>query len=83
MSKMSDLAIEQEERTEDELILIKDFIDSVDIFYTQFLEVAFFLKVPASEKAAVTFVKRKLPLLTEAQIRFLMEEIMRGYREEL
>jgi len=41
------------------------------------------LKVPASEKAAVTFVKRKLPLLTEAQIRFLMEEIMREYREEL
>ena len=98
MSKMSDLAIEQEERTEEESILIEDFIDSVDIFYTQFLEIAFFLKVTVSyksfislfflkvttsEKMAISFVKRKLPLLTKEQIQFLIEELTKEYRENL
>tara|TARA_R110000765_G_scaffold349196_1_gene439313 strand:+ start:503 stop:754 length:252 start_codon:yes stop_codon:yes gene_type:complete len=83
MSKMSDLAIEHEERTEEESILIEDFIDSVDIFYTQFLEIAFFLKVTTSEKMAISFVKRKLPLLTKEQIQFLIEELTKEYRENL
>ena len=40
--------------------LLEDFGDSVDIFYTQFLEVAFFLKVPATERIAIAFVKKKI-----------------------
>ena len=60
------------------ITLLEDFGDSVDIFYTQFLEVAFFLKVPASEQMAVAFVKRKLPVLTEDEIRFLINEIVEG-----
>ena len=63
--------------------LLEDFGDSVDIFYTQFLEVAFFLKVPATEKMAVAFVKRKLPGLSEDEIRFLIKEIVDGYYDTL
>ena len=70
--------------TGDKIItLLEDFGDSVDIFYTQFLEVAFFLKVPASEQMAVAFVKRKLPVLTEDEIRFLINEIVEGYYDTL
>jgi hypothetical protein len=63
--------------------LLENFGDSVDIFYTQFLEVAFFLKVPATEKMAVAFVKRKLPGLSEDEIRFLIKEIVDGYYDTL
>ena len=63
--------------------LLEDFGDSVDIYYTQFLEVAFFLKVPATEKMAVAFVKRKLPGLSEDEIRFLIKEIVDGYYDIL
>ena len=65
------------------ITLLEDFGDSVDIFYTQFLEVAFFLKVPASEQMAVAFVKRKLPGLSEDEIRFLIKEIVDGYYDTL
>jgi len=63
--------------------LLEDFGDSVDIYYTQFLEVAFFLKVSATEKMAVAFVKRKLPGLSEDEIRFLIKEIVDGYYDTL
>ena len=63
--------------------LLENFGDSVDIYYTQFLEVAFFLKVPATEKMAVAFVKRKLPGLSEDEIRFLIKEIVEGYYDTL
>ena len=63
--------------------LLENFGDSVDIYYTQFLEVAFFLKVPATEKMAVAFVKRKLPGLSEDEIRFLIKEIVDGYYDTL
>tara|TARA_R100000656_G_scaffold19501_1_gene17754 strand:+ start:231 stop:443 length:213 start_codon:yes stop_codon:yes gene_type:complete len=63
--------------------LLENFGDSVDIYYTQFLEVAFFLKVPATEKMAVAFVKRKLPGLSEDEIRFLIKEIVDGYYDIL
>ena len=63
--------------------LLENFGDSVDIYYTQFLEVAFFLKVPATEKMAVAFVKRKLPGLSEDEIRFLIKEIVDGYYHTL
>tara|TARA_R100001377_G_scaffold80338_1_gene59171 strand:- start:290 stop:511 length:222 start_codon:yes stop_codon:yes gene_type:complete len=65
------------------ITLLEDFGDSVDIFYTQFLEVSFFLKVSASEQMAVAFVKRKLPGLTEDEIRFLINEIVEGYYDTL
>ncbi len=73
MGKMSDRAIE----------LLEDWGDSVDIYYTQFLEVAFFLKVSSSESMAVAFVKRKLPLLTDDEIRYLIGEIVEGYQSQL
>ena len=63
--------------------LLENFGDSVDIYYTQFLEVAFFLKVPATEKMAVAFVKRKLPGLSEDEIRFFIKEIVDGYYDTL
>jgi len=63
--------------------LLENFGDSVDIYHTQFLEVAFFLKVPATEKMAVAFVKRKLPGLSEDEIRFLIKEIVDGYYDIL
>ena len=83
MSKMSDLAIEQLESTQEETDLIEHFIDSGDIFYTQFLEIAFFLKISATENMAISFVKRKLPQLTKEQILYLVDEITREYRDHL
>tara|TARA_R100000541_G_scaffold3999_1_gene11260 strand:- start:1175 stop:1396 length:222 start_codon:yes stop_codon:yes gene_type:complete len=63
--------------------LLEDWGDSVDIHYTQFLEVAFFLKVPATQEMAVAFIKRKLPGLMNEEIIFLIGEIIDGYRETL
>tara|TARA_R100001163_G_scaffold15537_2_gene14029 strand:- start:156 stop:392 length:237 start_codon:yes stop_codon:yes gene_type:complete len=63
--------------------LIEDWGDSVDIYYTQFLEVAFFLKVSATREMAVAFIKRKLPALNESEINFLIEEIVEGYQSTL
>jgi|TARA_R110000772_G_scaffold3583_3_gene12688 hypothetical protein len=63
--------------------LLEDWGDSVDIFYTQFLEVAFFLKVPATQDMAIAFIKRKLPGLQESEINFLIGEIINGYYETL
>jgi len=63
--------------------LLEDWGDSVDIHYTQFLEVAFFLKVPATHKMAVAFVRRKLPSIGENEISFLIGAIIDGYHETL
>tara|TARA_R110000744_G_scaffold114426_1_gene213977 strand:- start:505 stop:726 length:222 start_codon:yes stop_codon:yes gene_type:complete len=73
MGRMSDRAID----------LLQDFGDVVDIHYTQFLEVAFFLKVAADERLAVAFVKRKVPMLTDEEIRFLIGELTEGYQSSL
>lgn len=50
--------------------LLDQYGDVVDIYYTQFLEVAFFLKVPASYEMALGFLKKKLPQLTDEQLHF-------------
>ena len=71
MGRMSDRAID----------LLQDFGDVVDIHYTQFLEVAFFLKVAADERLAIAFIKRKVPMLTDEDIRFLINEIVGGYQD--
>ena len=63
--------------------LLQDFGDVVDIYYTQFLEVAFFLKVAADERLAIAFIKRKVPMLTDEDIRFLINEIVGGYQDGL
>ena len=63
--------------------LLEDFGDVVDIHYTQFLEVAFFLKVAADERLAIAFIKRKVPMLTDEDIRFLINEIVGGYQDGL
>ena len=63
--------------------LIEKWGDSVDIHYTQFLEVAFFLKVPATHEMAVAFVRRKLPGLGENEISYLIGAIIDGYHETL
>jgi|TARA_R110001606_G_C14984788_1_gene604923 hypothetical protein len=63
--------------------LLEDWGDSVDIHYTQFLEVAFFLKVAATQEMAIAFVKRKLPRLSESEISFLISEIIDGYHSSL
>ena len=73
MGQMSDRVID----------LLQDFGDVVDIHYTQFLEVAFFLKVAADERLAVAFIKRKVPMLTDEEIRFLIGEIIEGYQDGL
>ena len=73
MGRMSDRAID----------LLQDFGGVVDIHYTQFLEVAFFLKVAADERLAVAFVKRKVPMLTDEEIRFLIGELTEGYQSSL
>jgi|TARA_R110002124_G_scaffold44915_2_gene136337 hypothetical protein len=73
MGRMSDRAID----------LLQDFGDVVDIHYTQFLEVAFFLRVAADERLAIAFVKRKVPMLTDEDIRFLINEIVGGYQDGL
>ena len=63
--------------------LLENWGDSVDIHYTQFLEVAFFLKVAATQEMAIAFVKRKLPRLSESEISFLISEIIDGYHSSL
>lgn len=63
--------------------LLEDWGDLVDIYYTQFLEVAFFLKVPATQNMAVAFVKRKIPGLQKSEINFLIGEIIEGHYEIL
>tara|TARA_R110000803_G_scaffold135129_1_gene202088 strand:+ start:2655 stop:2876 length:222 start_codon:yes stop_codon:yes gene_type:complete len=63
--------------------LLEKWGDSVDIFYTQFLEVSFFLKVSASENMAIAFVKKKLPMLSEQEIAYLITEVVLGYQETL
>ena len=73
MGKVNDYSVE----------LLEDWGDSVDIYYTQFLEVAFFLKVPATQEIAMAFVKRKLPRLSESEISFLIGEIIDGYHNTL
>jgi len=73
MGQMSDRVID----------LLQDFGDVVDIHYTQFLEVAFFLKVAADERLAVAFIKRKVPMLTDEEIRFLIGEIIEGYQSSI
>lgn len=73
MGQMSDRIID----------LLQDFGDVVDIHYTQFLEVAFFLKVAADERLAVAFIKRKVPMLTDEEIRFLIGEIIEGYQSSV
>jgi|TARA_R110001583_G_scaffold181036_2_gene338253 hypothetical protein len=73
MGRMSDRAID----------LLQDFGDVVDIHYTQFLEVAFFLRVAADERLAIAFIKRKVPMLTDEDIRFLINEIVGGYQDGL
>lgn len=80
MGKMSDYAIEQLQK---EVGLLEDHGDMVDLYYTQFIEVAFFLKVSASEKMAVAFIKRKLPQLHKDDILFIIDELTKAYREEL
>tara|TARA_R100000655_G_scaffold49298_4_gene86843 strand:+ start:10693 stop:10935 length:243 start_codon:yes stop_codon:yes gene_type:complete len=80
MGKMSDYAIEQLQK---EVGLLEDYGDTVDMYYTQFIEVAFFLKVAASEKMAVAFIKRKLPQLHKEDILFIIDELTKAYREEL
>ena len=79
MGKMSDYAIEQLQK---EVGLLEDYGDTVDMYYTQFIEVAFFLKVAASEKMAVAFIKRKLPQLHKEDILFIIDELTKAYREE-
>jgi len=73
MSGMSDVAIE----------LLDQYGDIVDIYYTQFLEVAFFLKVPASYEMALGFLKKKLPQLTDEQLHFLINEITGAYHDSI
>ena len=80
MGKMSDYAIEQLQK---EVGLLEDYGDTVDMYCTQFIEVAFFLKVAASEKMAVAFIKRKLPQLHKEDILFIIDELTKAYREEL
>jgi len=73
MSGMSDVAID----------LLDQYGDIVDIYYTQFLEVAFFLKVPASYEMAIGFLKKKLPQLTDEQLHFLINEITGAYHDSI
>jgi hypothetical protein len=69
MSELKDVAID----------LLDEYGDVVDIYYTQFLEVSFFLKVPANYGLVIGFLKRKLPQLTEEQLSFLISEITAAY----
>ena len=73
MGAMSDVAID----------LLEQYGDIVDIYYTQFLEVAFYLKVPASYEMAVGFLKKKLPQLTDEQLHFLINEITSAYDDSI
>ena len=80
MGKMSDYAINQQDNM---VNLLEEHGDLVDIYYTQFLEVAFFLRVAASEEMAVAFVKRKLPQLSVEEIRNMIYEIVNAYQDTL
>ena len=80
MGKMSDYAINQQDNM---VNLLEEHGDLVDIHYTQFLEVAFFLRVAASEEMAVAFVKRKLPQLSVEEIRNMIYEIVNAYQDTL
>ena len=80
MGKMSDYAINQQDNM---VNLLEEHGDLVDIHYTQFLEVAFFLRVAASEEMAVAFVKRKLPQLSVEEIRNMIYEIVNAYQSTL
>ena len=80
MGKMSDYAIDQQDNI---VNLLEEHGDLVDIYYTQFLEVAFFLRVAASEEMAVAFVKRKLPQLSVEEIRNMIYEIVNAYQDTL
>ena len=73
MGAMSDVAID----------LLEQYGDIVDIYYTQFLEVAFYLKLPASYEMAVGFLKKKLPQLTDEQLHFLINEITSAYHDSI
>ena len=73
MGAMSDVAID----------LLEQDGDIVDIYYTKFLEVAFYLKVPASYEMAVGFLKKKLPQLTDEQLHFLINEITSAYHDSI
>ena len=73
MSGYKDIAID----------LLEQYGDVVDIYYTQFLEVAFFLKVPASYEMALGFLKKKLPQLTDEQLHFLINEITSAYHDTI
>ena len=63
--------------------LLEEYGDIVDIHYTQFLEVSFFLKVPASYTMVIAFLKKKLPNLTEQELSFLISEITSAYHDNL
>ena len=80
MGKMSDYAIDQQDNI---VNLLEEHGDLLDIYYTQFLEVAFFLRVAASEEMAVAFVKRKLPQLSVEEIRNMIYEIVNAYQSTL
>ena len=80
MGKMSDYAIDQQDNM---VNLLEEHGDLLDIYYTQFLEVAFFLRVAASEEMAVAFVKRKLPQLSVEEIRNMIYEIVNAYQDTL
>tara|TARA_R100000234_G_scaffold120089_1_gene105319 strand:+ start:392 stop:613 length:222 start_codon:yes stop_codon:yes gene_type:complete len=73
MGKMSDHAID----------LLQDYGDEIDIYYTQFLEVSFFLKVPANERLAIAFIKRKIPVLSEDDISYVISVIVGAYQDTL
>tara|TARA_R110002020_G_scaffold249996_5_gene464076 strand:- start:1461 stop:1682 length:222 start_codon:yes stop_codon:yes gene_type:complete len=61
--------------------LLEQHGDLVDIYYTQFLEVAFFLKVPASYGLVLSFLKKKIPQLSEQELSFLISEITSAYHD--
>jgi hypothetical protein len=61
--------------------LLEQHGDLVDIYYTQFLEVAFFLKVPASYGMVLKFLKKKMPQLSEQELSFLISEITSAYHD--
>ena len=65
------------------LDLLENYGEDVDCYYIQFLEVAFFLKVAASNEMAIAFIKRKLPVLAESEISFLISEIVGAYQDTL
>ena len=63
--------------------LLDEYGDLVDIYYTQFIEVAFFLKVPASHEMVLVFLKKKLPQLTSQELSFLVNEITSAYHDSI